>query len=126
MLPKADPILQALAREYQERRDVFMKGLQDGGMDAARTPEGAYYIMVNVKKYGFPNDTEFARWLCREIGVASVPGSSFYSNPRDGYDKVRFCFPKKLETLREACRRLTKLAGIRPAKARAAARVPRR
>ncbi len=106
VLPKSDPILVALAREYQERRDVFMAGLREAGMDAARSPEGAYYILVNVRKYGFPDDTRFAHWLVKEIGVAGVPGSSFYRDPRDGYDKIRFCFPKKLETLREACRRL--------------------
>ena len=110
VLPKADPLLEALAREYQERRDVFMNGLREAGMDAASSPEGAYYIMVDIRKYGFSDDTKFAHWLVKELGVSCVPGSSFYRDPRDGHGKVRFCFPKKLETLREACRRLKKLS----------------
>ena len=110
ILPKADPLLKDLGREYQERRDTFLSGLQEAGMDAAKSPEGAYYIMVNIKKYGFPTDTDFAQWMVKKLGVAAVPGSSFYLNPKDGYDQVRFCFPKKLETLREACQRLARLA----------------
>ena len=58
---------------------------------------------------GFDNDTEFARWMIEEIGVATVPGSSFYVNPEDGHHLVRFCFPKKLETLHEGAKRLKKL-----------------
>jgi aminotransferase len=110
VLPLAEPILRDLSREYQERRDVFLAGLREAGMDSARSPEGAYYIMVDIAKYGRGDDSEFARWLVREIGVAGVPGSSFYSNPKDGRTKLRLCFPKKLETLREACRRLRQLS----------------
>jgi len=110
LLPKADPILAALGNEYQERRDVFVAGLRDAGVDAAKPPEGAYYILAEISKYGFPDDVAFARWMVQEIGVAAVPGSSFTSDPRSGSRFVRFCFPKKLETLREAALRLKRLA----------------
>ena len=62
--------------------------------------------MTDISDFGFKTDTEFSRWLVEKIGVAGVPGSSFYSDPRDGYGQIRFCFPKKLETLREAAKRL--------------------
>lgn len=113
LLPKADGILKALAEDYQERRDVFLRGLEESGLAAAQKPEGAYYIMVDISKYGFENDTKFAHWLVKEIGVSGVPGSSFYNDPKDGYNTIRFCFPKKLETLREACKRLRNLSKVK-------------
>ncbi len=109
VLPGAESYLAGIAGEYQERRDVFMKGLAEAEMEPLNIPEGAYYVMVDIGKYGHENDTRFAKWLIEEIGVASVPGSSFYVNPEDGHKLVRFCFPKKLETLHEACRRLARL-----------------
>jgi aminotransferase len=99
-------VLEALGREYQERRDLFYEGLAAAGLPASRKPLGAYYVMVDIGAFGFPDDTAFARWMCKEVGVAAVPGSSFYVDPRDGARQVRFCFCKKLETLREANRRL--------------------
>ncbi len=109
VLPKSEEYLKKIPGEYQERRDVFMKGLAEAEMEPLNTPEGAYYVMVDIGKYGFDNDTEFARWMVQEIGVATVPGSSFYMNPEDGHHLVRFCFPKKLETLHEGVKRLKKL-----------------
>jgi len=65
--------------------------------------------MCDISRFGFKTDTEFARWLIEKGGVATVPGSSFYRDPRDGYDKVRFAFCKKLETLRAAAEKLRRL-----------------
>ena len=109
LLPNSEAYLKRLSGEYQERRDIFMRGLAEAEMEPLNTPEGAYYVMVDIEKYGHATDTEFARWMIREIGVATVPGSSFYNNPEDGHKLVRFCFPKKPETLHEAARRLQKL-----------------
>jgi aminotransferase len=68
--------------------------------------------MTDIAAFGFASDVEFARFLVKEVGVAAVPGSSFYSNPAAGRTKLRFCFCKKDETLVEADKRLEKLAGV--------------
>jgi aminotransferase len=68
--------------------------------------------MTDIAAFGFANDVEFARFLVKEVGVAAVPGSSFYSNPAAGRTKLRFCFCKKDDTLVEADKRLEKLAGV--------------
>jgi aminotransferase len=97
-----------LAADYKERRDLLLSILEDSGF-ACFKPFGAYYIMADISRFGFPNDVKFVEFLIREIGVAAVPGSSFYSNPADGAQQVRFAFCKKLETLREVGRRLKRL-----------------
>ena len=65
--------------------------------------------MTDIRDFGFSNDVDFTQYLIEEIGVAAVPGSSFYRDPRDGEQQLRFCFCKKDETLQEAGRRLQKL-----------------
>lgn len=97
-----------LSQEYQERRDFTLQILQDAGFRCFR-PQGAYYVMTDTSGFESPNDLSFVRYLIEEIGVAAVPGSSFYSEPCKGAHKVRFCFCKKYETLREAERRLSSL-----------------
>jgi aminotransferase len=72
-------------------------------------PAGAYYIMTDISRFGFRNDVEFARHLVETIGVAVVPGSSFYNDPADGARQVRFTFCKRDETLEAAAIRLEKL-----------------
>jgi aminotransferase len=96
---------QALAREYEQRRDFLSQVLDDAGFHIYR-PYGAYYIMTDVGHFGFSDDTAFAFHLVEKFGVATVPGSSFYSHPSLGATKVRFCFPKKEETLQQAGERL--------------------
>ncbi len=97
-----------LARAYCARRDRLLPRLEQAGFRCYR-PRGAYYIMTDISAFGFDNDVEFARYLVREIGVAVVPGTSFYSDPRHGRSQVRFCFCKRDETLDEAGRRLLRL-----------------
>lgn len=98
-----------LAEGYRTRRDHLIPALKAAGFQCFR-PRGAYYVMTDISGFGFEDDAAFSRYLVKEIGVATVPGSSFYRNPRDGAQQVRFAFCKKLETLDEAARRLSKLA----------------
>jgi aspartate/methionine/tyrosine aminotransferase len=100
-----------LATHYQQRRDRLMKMLSDGGLNPM-LPKGAYYIMCDIGSWGYPNDVEFARFMVQEVGVATVPGSSFFSNPAAGKDIIRFTFCKKEETLRAAEDRLKKLRPV--------------
>ncbi|MGH9455255.1 MAG: aminotransferase class I/II-fold pyridoxal phosphate-dependent enzyme, partial [Terriglobia bacterium] len=69
------------------------------------------YVMTDISGFGFSDDVTFVRHLIEKIGVAAVPGSSFYSDPVRGRQQVRFCFSKKDETLEEAARRLARLQG---------------
>lgn len=97
-----------LARAYCARRDRLLPRLAQAGFRCYK-PRGAYYIMTDISAFGFDTDVEFARYLVREIGVAVVPGSSFYSQPHAGHTQVRFCFCKRDETLDEAAHRLQRL-----------------
>jgi aminotransferase len=97
-----------LAKTYGAKRERLMQILQQAGF-VCYEPKGAYYIMTDVSTFGFPDDVAFSRYLVTEIGVASVPGSSFYRDPASGRTKVRFCFCKKDETLQAADERLSRL-----------------
>ena len=99
---------QELAERYRKGRDQLLPALEKAGFRCYR-PRGAYYVMTDIGAFNFPNDVEFATYLVREIGIACVPGSSFYKHPKDGSQQVRFAFCKKPETLNEAERRLEKL-----------------
>lgn len=99
---------QNLCSEYLRRRDRMMAALEDAGFKCFK-PRGAYYIMTDISGFGFADDVEFTRHLVKEIGVAVVPGSSFYSHPSSGSRQVRFTFCKTDATLDEAARRLRKL-----------------
>jgi aminotransferase len=103
---------QNLAKTYLEKRNRLVDILEKAGF-RCYVPKGAYYIMTEIaelmKAHNQPNDDQFARWMVKEIGVASVPGSSFYMNPVDGRTQVRFCFCKKEETLAAAAEKLKKL-----------------
>lgn len=97
-----------LQKEYQKKRDFIVPILQNAGFKCD-LPEGAYYVMTDISDFGFPNDIEFTKHLIREIGVAVVPGSSFYHDSSLGSQMVRFCFCKKDETLEAAANNLQKL-----------------
>jgi len=94
-----------LAASYEEKRDLLLDALEEVGFRVYK-PLGAYYIMTDVMHWGYSDDVEFSLRLIREGGVATVPGSAFYSRREMGRGKIRFCFPKKLETLEEAAGRL--------------------
>jgi aspartate/methionine/tyrosine aminotransferase len=99
---------QQLAEGYRIRRDLLLPALTEAGFSCFR-PRGAYYVMTDISAFGFPDDVSFTNYLLREIGVAAVPGSSFYSNPREGARQVRFAFCKRNDTLNEAALRLQRL-----------------
>lgn len=94
--------------EYQARRNHFLAVLDNAGF-RCYLPRGAYYIMTDISGFGFPDDVTFARHLVRDIGVAVVPGSSFYSQPGAGSQQVRFCYSKSDATLDAAAERLNRL-----------------
>ena len=93
------------ADEYRERRDLWIETLRETGFKV-EPPAGAYYVMADISGFGFPDDVRFARHMVEDVGVAVVPGSSFFSRPELGAHLVRFAFCKKLETLEEAGERL--------------------
>ncbi|PTY06454.1 aminotransferase [Opitutaceae bacterium EW11] len=95
-----------LAADYGAQRDILLGYLDRVGLAYSR-PEGAYFVMVDVSPFGYSSDVEFARWMTREIGVAPVPGSSFFANGENRY--VRLNFAKRPATLHAAGERLLKL-----------------
>jgi len=97
-----------LAQDYDRKRRILFDGLRNAGF-SCQLPEGAYYIFTDIAGFGM-TDTEFARFLIGKIGVAAVPGSSFYHE--GGETKLRFTFSKKDGTLTDACQRLEKLEGF--------------
>jgi aminotransferase len=103
-----DEYYRALAAAYVRRRDRLVPILQKAGF-RTHVPHGAYYVMTEIDALGWDDDVAFARHLVEDVGVAVVPGSSFYHDPTDGRRQVRFAFCKKDTTLDEAERRLAKL-----------------
>jgi aminotransferase len=104
-----------LADSYRERREFLVPVLQRAGFKPF-PPRGAYYVMTDISEFGFPDDVAFARWLVAEGGVAAVPGSSFYSDPAAGSQRLRFHFARKRETLEAAAERLQSLRSRLPAR----------
>jgi aspartate/methionine/tyrosine aminotransferase len=99
-----------LAEGYRKRRDRLIPALEQAGFRCFR-PRGAYYVMTDIRGFGFADDVAFTKYLVSEIGVAAVPGSSFYRDAKDGASQVRFAFCKKDDTLDAAAERLKKLRG---------------
>jgi aminotransferase len=95
--------LQAL---YTEKRTTFLRYLNAAGLKYTE-PEGAYYVMVDLAEFGWKSDAAFCEWLTREVGVAAVPGSSFFHEPVNHL--IRFHFAKRTETLAAAGERLLQL-----------------
>jgi aminotransferase len=91
--------------DYKARRDFLGSILRDIGFEFS-VPEGAYYIFADFSKLSDDDDVTFAKWMASEAGIATVPGSSFYSNKEDGKSFVRFAYCKKFETLKRAEKRL--------------------
>src|SRR5204862_3252884 len=97
-----------LAMDYRARRAVLVESLSQAGFEFT-VPEGAYYILSDFSKLSDDDDVTFAKWMTKEVGVATVPGSSFYHERALGRSLIRFAFCKKLETLRRAAARLETL-----------------
>ncbi|MFN0207189.1 MAG: pyridoxal phosphate-dependent aminotransferase [Planctomycetota bacterium] len=97
-----------LASAYKTRRDLMLQILEPTPFRAVK-PAGAYYMMADITNFDAKNDVEFAMDLVKDPGVALVPGSSFFANPADGRNLVRFCFSKRDETLKKAAERLARL-----------------
>ena len=95
-----------LAHDYAARRDLFTAYLRNAGLTFVE-PQGAYYVLVDISKFGHSDDTAFCHWLAKAIGVAAVPGSSFFAEPVNHL--IRFHFAKRDETLHEAGQRLLQL-----------------
>ena len=107
-LDQHDAYFQGLSAEYSGRREAAISMLEGAGFRCFN-PHGAYYVMTDISAFGAKNDVAFAKYLVEDIGVAAVPGSSFYSRPELGANQLRFCFCKKYETLQAAGERLAKL-----------------
>jgi aminotransferase len=97
-----------LAAKYTERRDLLLGALRTSGFKAFK-PSGAYYIMTDISEFTFEDDRAFATRLVKEIGIATVPGSSFYSLPGGGAHQIRFAFCKQQQTLDRAIDNLQKI-----------------
>jgi aminotransferase len=109
-----DAYYDALAAGYRERRETLLPSLKQAGF-RVYVPDGAYYVMTDISDLTSEDDVTFARRLVLDPGVAAVPGSSFYSRPELGRTKLRFAFPKRLETLAAATERLARLGVASPA-----------
>lgn len=92
-----------LQEKYTAKRNLFLKGLDDLHI-AHTTPQGAYYVLLDISEFGFDSDLEFCETLARDVGVGAVPGSSFFREPVNHL--IRLHFAKKDETLNEALNRL--------------------
>jgi aspartate/methionine/tyrosine aminotransferase len=103
-----DTYYEKIGIEYQKRRDLLLNRLDGSGFRCFR-PYGAYYIMTDISGFGFSDDVSFVRHLIENIGVAAVPGSSFFSDSNAGATLIRFCFCKKYETLEKAGDRLRRI-----------------
>jgi aspartate/methionine/tyrosine aminotransferase len=95
-----------LQASYTRRRDLFLGYLEQVGLQYNQ-PQGAYYVLFDISPFGFENDTQFCHWMAREIGVAAVPGSSFFNEPLNYLARLNFA--KSEETLRLAGERLLRL-----------------
>lgn len=109
-LEAGDDYYAELRREYQRRRDLFLPLIVDAGF-VPSIPRGAYYVMAEYPDIGIRDDVEFTRYLIEKVGVAVVPASSFYRpGASEAKKRIRFCYPKRDETLLEAGRRLGSLS----------------
>jgi aspartate/methionine/tyrosine aminotransferase len=103
-----DEYYRHLGEEYTRRRDMILPILESAGFPCF-PPRGAYYVIADISGFGFADDLSFVRHLVENVGVAAVPGSSFYHHPSHGRQQIRFCFCKKYETLKRAGEKLSTL-----------------
>jgi aminotransferase len=104
-----DAYYRSLLDRYTEKRNVFLKALENAGLSYV-TPEGAYYVLVDISEFDAGDDVAFCEWMAERVGVAAVPGSSFFHEPTRHL--IRFHFAKRRETLEEAGRRLLHIRNL--------------
>jgi len=102
----AESYYRELLQKYTEKRELFLKGLDSLGIQRT-TPEGAYYVMIDISEFGYESDLDFCEKLAERVGVGAVPGSSFFRE--DVNHLIRFHFAKKNDTLNDALNRLEKM-----------------
>ena len=101
-----DDYYRQLAEKYTEKRDLFLKGLDDIGISHT-TPQGAYYVLLDISEFGFDSDLDFCEKLAEKVGIGAVPGSSFF---RENVNHlIRLHFAKRNDTLSEALNRLSEI-----------------
>lgn len=100
---------EALLAAYRRRRDLLVTGLEECGFGVI-APEGAYFVLADIRPLGFDDDVQFCRYLVEQIGVAAIPPTAFYEHRDLGRHLVRFAFCKKEETITAALERLRRLA----------------
>ncbi len=100
--------------DYQKKRDMTVEACREAGF-TPYVPQGAYYMLADFREIGYKDDKEAARLILERGGVAVIPGSSFYLDPKDGRTQIRLCYAKKMKDLEEACRRIR---AMKPALAR--------
>ncbi len=108
-LAMPDEYYEELQNLYMSKRDRFLRGLDEAGLTYT-TPQGAYYVMVDISLFSLGSDTEFCEWMAKEVGVAAVPGSSFFREEVNHL--IRLHFAKKDDTLSEAIDRLKRLPDL--------------
>ncbi len=102
-----DDYYRDLAESYRQKRDVLLPALAAAGFELPATPRGAYYVLTDaaglLRAHRAPDGAAFAHWLIEEVGIATVPGSSFWrAGHPDGQNRIRFCWCKRPETLQRA------------------------
>jgi aminotransferase len=100
---------ETMRADYQKKRDMTADACREAGLEPY-PPQGAYYMLVDFGD-AFKDDQDAARVILEKHGVAVIPGSSFYVDPRDGRRQVRLCYAKKMPDLEEACRRIRAMKG---------------
>ena len=100
---------ESLAADYTRKRDLFLSYLDEAGLSYT-TPQGAYYVMVDCSKFSVSDDNQFCRWMAKEVGVAAVPGSSFFHDPVNHLIRLHFSRSEKI--LAETGKRLKKLKSL--------------
>lgn len=109
-----DEYYEQMLQLYLHKRNLFCDGLTSLGLKHT-LPQGAYYVMVDISEFGYDDDQEFAEDLIKKVGVAGVPGSSFFKEPENRF--IRFHFAKKDETLKEALKKLENISVLHRNKA---------
>jgi aminotransferase len=97
--------------DYQRKRDMTVAACREAGM-TPYVPQGAYYLLADIRELGFADDREATQAILERGGVAVIPGSSFYLDPEDGRTQIRLCYAKKMPDLEEACRRIRALRTV--------------